>query len=355
MRIRWLVLAAMAAMTWAGSAEAQNSCRPAEASSIVNLPARPYAAIASADGCRIFVTTQNTPGPGGLALVTYSNGSYSVAGSIALTIQPAGLTLSHDGDLLVAAGADGIAFVDARQFTLLATLDDGSKGPIMARISSDDSLLFVSDEFGNSVTVIDLPRARATGFTADSIVAKIATGTQPVGLALSPDQSRLFAAVEIGKEGEAECRDGARAGATPPAPFPQGTLTVIDIQKRAVIAELPAGCRPIRVTLSGDGKRAFVSARGSNEIVAFDIQTNERVGSIKLPSASFGMTMAKDDSVLYVSSGQSVLRVDPEKLTIAGSVSVSGSGRDLNASPDGAFLLLTVGATSALEIVQRPR
>jgi DNA-binding beta-propeller fold protein YncE len=310
--------------------------------------------VASVDGCRIFVTTQNTPAPGGLALIEFKDGNFAVTKTASLTIQPAGITLSQDGKLVVAAGADGIAFVDAQTFAVLGTLDDGGKGPIMARISADDKTLFVSDEFGSTVTVIDLVKARANGFKADAITGKISTGIQPVGLALSPDQKILYAAIEISKTGEAVCQDGARAGGTAPPPYPEGNLTIIDVATKKVIAELPSGCRPIRVALSPDGKRAFISARGTSEIVGFDTEKKTRLGAVKLPTASFGIAVSADGSTLYTASGATITLIDTATVAVKGTIATGGAARDLTLQKDGRTLLVTNGAASALEIVQLP-
>ncbi len=353
-RVLW---AAVMIMAVAGvlPARAQDRCPAPAASTSVNLPDRPYAAIASPDGCKIFVSTQGASG--GLALVEFRDGNYDVSQTIALTIRPAGLALSHDGSLLVAPGADGIAFVDAEKFQLLATLDDGGKGPIMARITDDDKTLFVSDEMSNRITVIDLERARATGFNSDAIVATIATGRQPVGLALSPDQRFLYAAVEIGNSGEPVCKDGARAGAAETPAFPQGTLTIIDTAQRIVVAELPAGCRPIRAVLSSDGKKAYVSARGSSEIIEFDTEMKTRLSALKLPAAAFGIALSGNDTTLFASTGQTLSIIDTGEMKIIDAMPTNGSARDmmfLKLDNKGSVLLLTNGGSSTLDII-RPR
>jgi DNA-binding beta-propeller fold protein YncE len=349
-----VVLGALLALLWSLPAQAQVLCKPVGPSVSIPLPARPYAALASSDGCKIFATTQDTGTAGSVTVATFRDGKYSVVAHIPLTFSPQGVALSHDGKLLVAVGQDGIGFVDAEKFTLLGSLDDGSKGPSHAEISPDDKLLFVSDEFGNTVTMIDLPKARAGGFKPDSIIAKIPTSTQPIGVVMSPDQRLLYAAVEIGK-GEATCKDAARAGAVQAPPFAEGNLTIIDVAKKSVVAELPAGCRAIRVALSKDGKRAFISARGSSDIIAFDTEKRARIGQVKLPAASFGIALSKDGSLLYASTGSTLTLIDTASLAIKGTVPTTGSARDLWASNDGNMLVLAIGSPGSVEILQSPK
>ena len=372
-------LAAAAAALWVLSANAQSSCRVSESSVRVALPGRPYAAVAAADGCRIFVSLQNSPNPGAVSLVVFEGGKFVVKNSATLTIQPAGLRLTHDGKLLIAPGVDSVAFVDTGRLAdgtdnaVLGTMNDGGRGPIQAEVSADDKFLFVSDERSNTITVIDLAKARATGFRGDSIIGKVPTGTQPVGLKLSPDQRFLYSAVEIAKDasgGASTCTEAGRGGQA--SSILEGVLTVIDTEKatrgadNAVIAELPSGCRPVRVVVSKDGSRVYIAARGSNEIVGFDAamaRSNAkaaRLGSVKLSGPAIGLALAFDDSTLIASHGQTLTLIDAAKIhlgnaAIRGTAPASGPGRELFITSDNRTLLLTDNAASTLEIIDLTR
>src|SRR5436190_13937629 len=63
-----LALAIISAVLEAMPVQAQSACHATEANVRVMLPGRPYAAVASADGCSIFVSLQNSPNPGSIAL-----------------------------------------------------------------------------------------------------------------------------------------------------------------------------------------------------------------------------------------------------------------------------------------------
>jgi DNA-binding beta-propeller fold protein YncE len=364
-----LALAILSAALSALPASAQSGCHATEADVRVSLPGRPYAAVASADGCSIFVSLQGSPAPGSIAHVAFEGGTFAVRHTAALKIQPAGLALTHDGKLLIAPGVDGVASIDTERLTrgssdsVLGTLDDGGKGPIQAVVSKDDKFLFVSDERSNTITTIDLSKARATGFKPDSIVGKIPTGTQPVGVALSSDQRFLYSSIEVARE--------AMAG-SPCAEIAEGVFTVIDAGKAktspatAVIAELPSGCRPVRVVLSSDGARAYVAARASNEIVFFDTamargnQKGARLGSIRLPSSAIGIALTSDGSHLLASNGSTLTIIDARKSPIDnGSIKTtaptSGAGRELFITSDNRTVLLTNNAASLLEIIDLTR
>jgi DNA-binding beta-propeller fold protein YncE len=371
-------LAVLLTALWALPTSAQTPCRAPESSVRLALPGRPYAAVASPDGCSIYVSIQNPPNPS-LALVAFEGGMYVVKNSAPLTIQPAGLALTHDGKLVIAPGVDGVAFVDTARLAsgignpVLGSLDDGGRGAIQAAVTADDQFLFVSDERSNTITVIDLAKARATGFKPDSIIGKIPTGTQPVGMKISPDQRFLYGAIEVAKEGStgvSTCAEVARGGQA--SAIPEGVLMVVDVAKAktspetSVIANLPSGCRPVRVVLSKDGSRAYVAARGSNEIVGFDTAAarsnprTARLGSVKLPTPAIGLALTSDESTLIAANGQTLTLIDPAKIhlgsaSIKGTIPSSGPGRELFITQDNTTLLLTNNAASLLEIFDLTR
>lgn len=378
---RATLCAAVAAALYAFPAAAQTPCRTAESSVRIALPGHPYAALVREHGCVIFVSTQNTPGPGGISVIAFEAGTFTVKHSVPLAIQPAGLVFTHDGKLLIAPGVDGVAFLDVAKLTagggdsVLAILDDGGKGPSHASVTDDDKLLFVSDERSNTVTLIDLSRARANGFNANSIIGKIPTANQPVGMALSPDQQFLYIAAEVAKSSAADpasCKNAPRGGGGEPTACPAGVLTVVDVAKArmapvtAVVAEFPAGCRPVRVILSRNGTRAYVAARASNEIVAFDAtkaQHNDktaRLASVTIAGSAIGIALSADGSTVFASNDKtltmiSTLNINRGSAAIKSTMAASGAGRELSILEDGKTLLLTNYADNLLEIIDLAR
>jgi DNA-binding beta-propeller fold protein YncE len=103
-------------------------------------------------------------------------------------------------------------------------------------------------------------------------VGAIPVDRAPVGMALSPDGKWLYVTSEIKPSFVRPCTAGMQ-------PRAEGTLRVIDAVKAttepasASIAGATAGCSPVRVALSPDGKTAFVTARGDDSVVVFDTLT----------------------------------------------------------------------------------
>src|SRR5262249_36058375 len=151
-------------------------------------------------------------------------------------------------------------------------------GSVYVNCTRDDGWLFVSDESARTITVIDLLRARSRGFGPDAIVGKIPVGRAPIALTFSPDERFLYTTSQLAGKDWGWSAACFPEGVTPrpPAPTnPAGAVIVIDVDRakrdpsNAVVARVPAGCNPVRLVLSRDGDVAFVTARGSDALLAF--------------------------------------------------------------------------------------
>src|SRR5262249_59120203 len=116
--------------------------------------------------------------------------------------------------------------------------------------------LFVSDEFAQTITVIDLARARSGGFGQDAIVGTIPVGRAPIALTFSPDERFLYTTSEVARRNWGWSAVCFPEGVTPPPPVPtvpSGAVIVIDVERakrdpsNAVVARVPAGRPPGRV------------------------------------------------------------------------------------------------------------
>src|SRR4051812_7611524 len=161
-------------------AAAPTRCNDAPASpvSYVPLPGHPFSTVTSPDGCWLFVslTTANPKSYDGVALLRRSQGKVELVKFFPVAGSPTGMTLTHDGKLLVVADGDYVVFMDTGRMTagaadpVLGYISDGDfPGSVYVNTTADDRLLFVSDESAEVITVIDLARARAEGFKETAI------------------------------------------------------------------------------------------------------------------------------------------------------------------------------------------
>jgi DNA-binding beta-propeller fold protein YncE len=179
----------------------------------------------------------------------------------------AGLAISHNGRYLAVTQDPGTTVLNlpellaGRGNPVLGVLKDGGIGAIEAAFSADDRYLFVSDEYSPALSVFDLARAVRAGFSARGVaVGKVRLGPAVVGSVLSPDGRYLYVTSEAASQ----------------KVFTNGVLQVIDVAKAerdpaaSVVAAVNAGCQPVRVALSDHGSLAWVTARGSDALLAFD-------------------------------------------------------------------------------------
>jgi DNA-binding beta-propeller fold protein YncE len=373
------------------SAQAQSCNAPStDIVSSVSLPGAPFSAIPTKDGCTIFVSLtvqQDRATPGHIAVLSRAGGRVTLAHDLSVPSQGllGGMALSHDGKLLAVANSSGILLLDADRLVAgdsnpVAVAKDqadvgpqgqsGQAGSIYVAISRDDRLLFVSDESAASITVYDLTKLRGGDTNA---IGRISVGNAPVGLVFSPDGRKLYSTSEIAQPGSiaATCPgEGGLGGTTP-----QGLLTVVDVARAAsdpggsVLAKIPGGCDPVRITLSTDGTRAFVTARGKDSLMIFDTakllvdSDHALVATVVAGKSPVGVAVAGHNVVTADSNrfaqagrkGEWLSVIDPVSSKVIGNVPAGLFPRELYVTADGKTLLVTNFSSSSLELVDLAR
>jgi DNA-binding beta-propeller fold protein YncE len=242
------------------------SAQPLAASTaFVSLAASPFGIAATSDSRWAFVAEAG----GHLAVLADDRFRPRAVRTISVPPDALGDSLTPDGRyLLVTDGSTGATVVDVRRaekgapHAVLGTLsqasDKGPGGAIEVAISPDGHYAFVSVEYEARVAVFNLRAALKHHFRGSSYIGSIPTGLLADGLAVSSDGRWLYAISEV-----------AAAGAS------EGSLSVIRLAtaerrpSRSVVAIMTAGCTPVRVAPSADGRTVWVTARGSNQLLAF--------------------------------------------------------------------------------------
>ena len=397
----WCAAVAILCLAAAHRAHAANCNQPAASPALkLNLPGRPFEALASPDGCWIFVSMlpaqsrRNFSGTidGGIAVVQRDSGKLRIRRIEVVSLTSAGSTgivLTHDGKLLIAAAGDIVGFLDVGRLEsgkgdpVLGIVRDGERaGSVYVDVSADDRLAFVSDEGLRQVTVIDLEQARRTRFAQSSVVGAIPVGTAPVGLAVSGDNRSLYITSEAWHrttEWPVSCHPETPAQYTERL-WAEGALSVVSIEKAAknpadaVLASIPAGCSPVRVQLSPDSARAYVTARNSNAVLVFSTArlvsdpAHALLATVPVGTAPVGVAVvdngkiviATDSSRFGGSGGQDLSVIDASRIqngsaAVKGTIPAGGFPRELHTTPDGKSLLLTNFDSQELELFDLSR
>jgi DNA-binding beta-propeller fold protein YncE len=360
------------------------SCHPGEARVLkTTVPGQPFAAIVSPDGCWIFASLIGPPA--GLAVFHWTGIRLELRRIVRLSPAAAGLALSHDGGLLVVADGRYVDFLDVGRLlngatnALLGSIRDAEDPrSVYVAISEDDRTLFVSDEGVGTVTVFDLQKARRSGFAQGAIVGNISTGYGPIGLAFSRGGHYLFITSQVWPD-----HHGWPAACDPSSPFqptPPGAVEVVDVARarvhpaEAVLGRTPASCSPVRAVLSPDGAHLYVSARGSNALLAFDAArlvsdpANALVTTVPVGNAPVGLEVVDGGQHVIVANssrfggpgGEDLMVVDTSKIgqgqaSAIGTLPTGRFPRELHATPDGRALILTDFDSHQIELIPLAR
>jgi YVTN family beta-propeller protein len=105
---------------------------------------------------------------------------------------------------------------------------------------------------------------------AQRVIASIAVGASPSGLAATPDGRFLLSAD----------RD-------------DDSVSVIDTATRARRAVVKVGNRPFGVTIDPEGRRAYTANVGSNDVSVIDLADNNEIGRVKSGLRPYAVALAQ--------------------------------------------------------------
>ena len=301
----------------------------------VPVPGNPFSVVATADGRWSFVTLNS-----GVEVLFNRSQAPVPARQVSVTGTPQGEQLTNDGRYLLVADGSGAVVID------VARAEDGAAGAVLGTLSSpagqgavevavspDDRFAFVTLELSDSLAVFDLHMALDSGFGPADFAGTVPLGTAPVGLAVSPDGRWLYATSESGKG------------------KPTGTVTAIDLRKAesrpagAVTGTVPAGCSPVRVVTSADGKVVWVTARGSDAVLGFSAAAlrtdpgHALLTRVQVGEAPVGLALSGDGKRLVVADSDRFSAKGATANLAVVNVSAALAGRPalLGLIPAGAF------------------
>jgi len=218
------------------------------------------------------------------------------------------------------AGSDGrlLRVMDLAKREVVGTVDFG-KGvrPHCAVMGPKDKLLYVTTELENSVTIIDTQSLK--------ILGSIPTG-QP--------ESHMLAIT----------RDGRR-GYT--ANVASGTVSVLDLEAKALLHVIPVSPTIQRIALSTDDRRVFTADQTRPELAVIDTASNTVAQRVPLPGVAYGTATTPDGKWLIaaLSKNKQVIALDLETLKVAHTFDAPRAPQEVLVQPDGAFAYVSCDAS----------
>jgi serine/threonine protein kinase/DNA-binding beta-propeller fold protein YncE len=267
--------------------------------SSVSLGGHPFGVATTPSGHHDFVTLGNS-------LAVLKNTSAPLPTLLhTMTVPGAdkGDSVASDDKLLLLASGSGAQVLNSKvaehgKVVLLGTLSSpGGRGAVEVQLSPDGRFAFVTLQSSGGVAVFNLQAALANGFAPSSFVGLIPTGSEPVGMAVSPDGRWLYV-TSIEK-------------VATPSPS-EGELSVVNLRKaevtpaRSVVSKATAGCEPVRVIVSGNGDDVWVTARASNALLGFSaakLRSDPRhslIARVGVGAEPIGLTFAANGNRIVV-------------------------------------------------------
>jgi DNA-binding beta-propeller fold protein YncE len=322
-----------------------------------------FGVVTTADGRYSFVANQNSIG-------VYSDASFTPRLIAAVSMangQPLGEALTSDGRYLLVAVSTGAEVLDVaaleagEQNAVLGQLTvPGGAGGIEVALSADDQFAFVTLEDSGSMAVFNLADALASNFATSGFVGSVPLGNSPVGIAIAPNGGTMYVTSE----------------STSSSSTSDGTLSVLNVPTAetnpsdAVLSTVAAGCGPVRVVTSTDGSVVWVTARGSNQLLAFSASALAAKSSALLARVGVGQSpvdltfvdngtrlLVADSNRFFVQGATSGLTVVDPAAALAGDPAIVGTvatglfPREFSLEPKGSIVLVTDYESSELEAV----
>jgi YVTN family beta-propeller protein len=230
----------------------------------------PEQLVVSRDGRKLYVTSADT---GTAVVLDTANGRPKA--TLTVGRAPEGVAISHDGRwVYVSSEADDeLSVIDTHVDAVTATIPTCAR-PRAIVFARTRPRAYVSCEKSAEVALIDVFRQRE--------VARLSVpglGARPMGVALSPDEKRLYVATGRG-----------------------GTLVALSVHQRyRVIESVAVGQRPWGISISADGSRIYTANGPSNDVSIVDAASMRVVERVAVGSGPWH-TLVHDDVVPRASS-----------------------------------------------------
>lgn len=220
----------------------------------------------------------------------------------------------------------GQSLLAALAATVFLSIGAGSASGSAHAEGSGVEFVYTADEYGNSVSAIDLRNRR---------VVTTPIPIEPHNIQISADGNRLLA---VGNPAD---EDHGHAGKDegPGAREKRGLLVVLDPDDLAAgpLATIPVGDHPAHVVVDRGGKHAFVTNAGDDAVAVVDLAKNAIVRTIATGRYPHGLRISPDGQEAYVATVEdgSVSVIDTASLTEAARISVGAAPVQVGFLPDG--------------------
>jgi YVTN family beta-propeller protein len=172
---------------------------------------------------------------------------------------------------------------------------------------------YVTNSGSNTVSVYDIVNVR--------LDREIIVGEHPVAVAASPTRNEVYV-VNSGSG------------------YSNGSLSVLDATKNAVVATIPLRRAPVALTVSARGRFAWVANSASNSVSLIDLIDRREIAILPVGQQPADLRLSPDGLTLAVANrvSGSITLIDPAARTIRATLSGCPGASDLVILPDSSKL-----------------
>jgi PQQ-dependent catabolism-associated beta-propeller protein len=197
--------------------------------------------------------------------------------------EPEAFDISPDGKTIYVSNEDEAeaSFVDAASGKVLQSIKVGQE-PEGVKLSGDGKTLYVTSEVASMVHVIDVASAK--------VVKNVKVGKRPRRMAITPDGKELWVTNEL---------DASVSIVSTADHSVSGTV------KFTVKGARAEDISPVGITMTKDGKRAFVSLGKANHVAFIDVPGRKVTDLVLVGKRAWNVTLDKAEARLWVVNGMS--------------------------------------------------
>ncbi|MGZ3810415.1 MAG: YVTN family beta-propeller repeat protein [Mucilaginibacter sp.] len=209
------------------------------------------------------------------------------------------------------AGANTVSVIKTSTNAIVATIPVGTQ-PEGVCVSADGTRVYVSNTGSNSVSVINT--------ATNAVVSSIPVGPGLYGITVSPDGSSVYVI------------SGANS-----------SVYVINTATNTVVANIQVGSVPLAVCVSPDGSKVYVSNHVSNSISVISTASNTVVATITVGYGPEGIVLSPDGSLLYVANmtSNTISVINTGTNTVTATILAGFAPFGITASLDGKWIYFT--------------
>lgn len=210
-------------------------------------------------------------------------------------------------------------------------------GEDVAALSSMNGFVYTADEYGNTVSAVDL---------ANGQVETVPVAISPHNIQATADGTRLLAVGNPAAEGHGEAGHDAEAA---------GLLLVFDPEQLAAgpLASIEVGEHPAHVVVDKAGSRAFVTLAGENAVAVVDLARERVLKKVSTGAYPHGLRISPDGGTAYVANVEdgSVSVLDTAKLAEVARIPVGKAPVQVGFTPDGARVYVSLRDENKVAVI----